>query len=226
MAALLKERSMVVVLGAGGEDEDEVTCTLYYRTTANETVRDKYGALMFKVSSIGKLVSAGVGPAFDHRKPERSLTDDDRGGWREALYKFKQAERGDGAHYVSTEDVIFLLRCSTQIKDENTRWATVAAFAGAVSEVARGATSECFQHNASTSASRTRRRPSTARRRHHNNHTLIHVPHTRSQHHYHNKKLTAQNPLYYYIFLCVILYQAYAYQTCYSQLCKMQVTIG
>ena len=186
---------MVVVLGAGGEDEDEVTCTLYYRTTANETVRDKYGALMFKVSSIGKLVSAGVGPAFDHRKPERSLTDDDRGGWREALYKFKQAERGDGAHYVSTEDVIFLLRCSTQIKDENTRWATVAAFAGAVSEVARGATSECFQHNASTSASRTRRRPSTARRRHHNNHTLIHVPHTRSQHHYHNKKLTAQNPL-------------------------------
>ena len=133
---------MVVVLGAGGEDEDEVTCTLYYRTTANETVRDKYGALMFKVSSIGKLVSAGVGPAFDHRKPERSLTDDDRGGWREALYKFKQAERGDGAHYVSTEDVIFLLRCSTQIKDENTRWATVAAFAGAVSEVARGALDE------------------------------------------------------------------------------------
>ena len=60
-------------------------------------------------------------------------------------------------------------------------------------------TSECFQHNASTSASRTRRRPSTARRRHHDNHTLIHVPHTRSQHHYHNKKLTAQNP-----FLCVL----------------------
>ena len=60
-------------------------------------------------------------------------------------------------------------------------------------------TSECFPHNASTSASRTRRRPSTARRRHHDNHTLIHVPHTRSQHHYHNKKLTAQNP-----FLCVL----------------------
>ena len=78
-------------------------------------------------------------------------------------------------------------------------------------------TSECFQHNASTSASRTRRRPSTARRRHHDNHTLIHVPHTRSQHHYHNKKLTAQNP-----FLCVLYLLTVAnQQACYSQLCML-----
>ena len=50
----------------------------------------------------------------------------------------------------------------------------------------------------------------TMPRRGDNTTTLIHVPHTRSQHHYHNKKLTAQNP-----FLCVLYH---ANQACYSQL--------